>query len=590
MRRHVPRLLSTCRPRTFQPILAVRPILNSSRTQFQSYSTSPEASTSRLPSLFTPPGEPSSSKPFYVTTPIFYVNASPHIGHLHSLLLAGVLARFSSLRHPDRKVIFATGTDEHGMKIQQAAKAKGIGEQEFCDDVSERFRDLAKLANASNTDFIRTTEDRHYKAVEYFWKKLVAKGDIYKGTHSGWYSISDESFYAASQVTKREPDGVMIAIESGNEVVWEEETNWKFKLSSYRNWLKEWLSKPESVHPPSVKQHLISQLANLEDLSVSRPKSRVKWGIPVPSDPDQSIYVWVDALINYLTVVGYPNEQNGWPADVHVVGKDITKFHAIHWPALLTSADLSPPKRVISHAHWTMGKSKMSKSKGNVVDPIQAMRDWSVDGVRWYLMRVGGSLTDDADYAPDQVEVHYRILADQFGNLLSRISGTKMLKKAIRELDLKSSESKDKDEELDSLLTNLKDEFELKMENYNISGACSSVMDVISATNKLFTNLKPWSSEDGTKAIIYSYHTLRISSILLEPIIPEKSKESLDRLGVPLNQRSWENASWPPTKQQLNSIFSTKEIVNKLKEASKLYTKKGHLFPLPERGKSNLVQ
>ncbi|WWC70413.1 methionine-tRNA ligase [Kwoniella pini CBS 10737] len=581
MRRHIPRIFAPCRPRV---ITAARPPLIFS---LQPYSTaSSEASSSRIPSLFTPVDDLSISKPFYITTPIFYVNAAPHIGHLHSLLLADVLARFSRLRHPERKVIFATGTDEHGMKIQQAAKARGIDEQAFCDDVSERFRDLAKLANSSNTDFIRTTEGRHQLAVEHFWGKLVERGDIYKGTHSGWYSISDESFYAASQVVKRESDGVMIALESGNEVIWEEETNWKFKLSSYKDFLREWLSKPESVHPPSVRQHLLSQISNLEDLSVSRPKSRVKWGIPVPNDPEQSIYVWVDALINYLTVTGYPKETSGWPADVHVVGKDITKFHAIHWPALLTSASLSPPQRVIAHAHWTMGKSKMSKSKGNVVDPIQSMRDWSVDGVRWYLMRIGGSLTDDADYAPDQVEVHYRILADQFGNLLSRISGNKMLKKANRELDFSSPNSEDRDTDLDSLLSNLKGEFENKMENYNISGACASVMEVIAAANKLFTNLAPWSAEDGTKAIIYAYHTLRISSILLQPIIPTKSNEALDRLGIPPDQRTWKDANW----SSRNVLLSTKEIVDRLRSGSKEWKGKGHLFPLPERGKSNLSE
>ncbi|KAK6910337.1 methionine-tRNA ligase [Kwoniella mangroviensis CBS 8886] len=585
MRRHIPRLLSSFRPRP-STLSATRPTLIYNEIRCSSTSTAtPDPSESQIPSLFTPSGEPSSSKPFYVTTPIFYVNASPHIGHLHSLLLTDVLARFSRLRRPDRKVIFATGTDEHGMKIQQAAKARGIGEQEFCDDVSERFRDLAKLANASNTDFIRTTEKRHQKAVEHFWQKLVDRGDIYKGTHSGWYSISDESFYAASQVTKRDSDGVIVALESGNEVIWEEETNWKFRLSAYKGFLNEWLSKPESVHPPSVRQHLLSQINSLEDLSVSRPKSRVKWGIPVPNDPDQSIYVWVDALINYLTVTGYPAPDEGWPADVHVVGKDITKFHAIHWPALLASASLSPPRRVIAHAHWTMGKSKMSKSKGNVVDPIQAMRDWSVDGVRWYLMRVGGSLTDDADYAPDQVEVHYRILADQFGNLLSRISGSKMLKKATRDLNLVTPESQDRDEELDRLLSGLRDEFENKMEVYGVSGACQTVMDVIAATNKLFTDLKPWSAEDGTKAIIYAYHSLRISSILLQPIIPTKSIEALDRLGVPSEQRTWNDAVWPQIKQ-----ISTEEVVERLKQGGREWKGKGHLFPLPDRGKQNLAE
>ncbi|OCF36953.1 methionine-tRNA ligase [Kwoniella heveanensis BCC8398] len=597
MRRHIPRLLASCQPLARirpQSTRAVHPVIPSFQHRLYS-APSVEASSSKVPiSLFTPESDIASAKPFYVTTPIFYVNASPHIGHLHSLLLTDVLARFSRLRHPEREALFATGTDEHGMKIQQAAKAKGIGEQEFCDEVSERFRDLAKLANASITDFIRTTEPRHRKAVEHFWEKLVNRGDIYKGTHSGWYSISDESFYAASQVTKQE-DGKMVAIESGNEVVWEEETNWKFKLSEYKEHLTEWLSKPESVFPNTVRQDLLKQVQTIEDLSVSRPKSRVKWGIPVPNDPDQSIYVWVDALINYLTVVGYPNEMKGWPADVHVVGKDIIKFHAIHWPALLTSAGLAPPNRVIAHAHWTMGKSKMSKSRGNVVDPIQAMRDWSVDGVRWYLMRVGGSLTDDADYAPDQVEVHYRILADQFGNLLSRISGPKMLKKATRELDLTTAGSPDRDDELDRLMGGLRGEVEERMEGCGVSQACAAVMDVIAASNKLFTAMTPWSAEDGTKPIIYAYHALRLSAILLQPIMPSKSAEALDRLGVPLDQRSWNDAVWPPPPHSLSSTtatkagVSTKEVVRRLGEGSKRCKGKGHLFPLPDKGRSNLA-
>ncbi|WVR07230.1 methionine-tRNA ligase [Kwoniella sp. DSM 27419] len=543
------------------------------------------ASSSALPSLFTPPGDPATWKPFYVTTPIFYVNAAPHIGHLHSLLFTDVLTRFSRLRQPGRKAIFATGTDEHGMKIQQAAKARGMGEQEFCDEVSQRFRDLAVLANASHTDFIRTTEPRHQRAVEHFWEELVSRGDIYKGTHSGWYSVSDESFYAASQVTKND-DGKMIALESGNEVVWEEETNWKFKLSEYRQKLTEWLSKPESVHPNSVRQDLLRQVQTIEDLSVSRPKSRVKWGIPVPGDPEQSIYVWVDALINYLTVVGYPNlsQDSGWPADMHVVGKDITKFHAIHWPALLMSAGQAPPNRVVAHAHWTMGKSKMSKSKGNVVDPIQAMKEWSVDGVRWYLMRVGGSLTDDADYAPDQVEVHYRILADQFGNLLSRISGPKMLAKATRNLDFSSPDSADRDAELDGLMSGMRSEFETKMEGYAVAPACAGAMDVIAATNKLFTVERPWASADGTKAIVYAYHALRLSSILLQPIMPTKAAEALDRLGVESSARRWEDAHWPPTGDELD----TGVIVQRLQEAGVEWKGRGPLFPLPDRGKSSL--
>ncbi|ODN80043.1 methionine-tRNA ligase [Cryptococcus amylolentus CBS 6039] len=572
--RHIPRLIARA---PIRPICTTR---ISTLSPIRHYST-PTTTSPATTSLFTPPGDPATSKPFYVTTPIFYVNASPHIGHLHSLLLTDVLARFSRLRHPERKAMFATGTDEHGMKIQQAAMKMGVDEQSFCDDVSQRFRDLAELANTSHTDFIRTTEPRHQKAVEHFWNKLVESGDIYKGTHAGWYSVSDESFYAASQVTKRESDGKMVAVENGNEVVWEEETNWKFRLQKHRQFLTEWLSQPDSVHPNPVRLNLLKQIPTLEDLSVSRPLSRVKWGIPVPNDPSQSIYVWVDALINYITVGGYPGGLEGWPADVHVVGKDIIKFHALHWPALLHSASLPPPRRIIAHAHWTMDHSKMSKSRGNVVDPIGAVGQWGVDGVRWYLMRVGGSLGDDAglDYAPDQLEVHYRLLASQIGNLLSRLSSPKILNKATAPFSFSS----DNDPELDGLLSNMRGEFERKMEVYGVGPACAGVMDVIFVANKLFTDLAPWSPEtpSSTKAVTYAYHSLRLAFILLQPVIPRKAGEGLDRLGVPAERREWGDAVWP-----LEAEEGQGELVERMKEAGKRWKKKGVLFPLPAKEES----
>ncbi|WVQ82396.1 methionine-tRNA ligase [Cryptococcus sp. DSM 104549] len=587
MRQHFPRLLSSCsriRPRPVAPCLRAIPAV-------RLYSTPPPAAFTETPaplservSLFTPEGDPARAKPFYVTTPIFYVNAAPHIGHLHSLLLTDVFARFSRLRHPQRPVVFATGTDEHGMKVQQSAKAKRLDEQAFCDDVSERFRDLAKLADASNTDFIRTTEPRHYKAVEHFWSKLVESGDIYSGTHSGWYSVSDETFYGEALVVKRPEDGKMVSTETGSEVVWEEETNWKFRLSKHKQFLTEWLSKPESVHPRSVQLELLRQVENLEDLSVSRPKSRVKWGIPVPGDPEQTIYVWVDALINYLTVLGYPENSNGWPADVHVVGKDITRFHAIHWPALLHSAGLAPPSRVVSHAHWLMGKAKMSKSRGNVVDPIAAMRDWSVDGVRWYLMRVGGSLAEDCDYSPEQLEIHFNNLADQVGNLLARIFGAKMLDKANRPFD--PSVDADADVELDEQLAGLRGVYEKHMDDYMVNHACQAVMDTVATTNRLFTDLKPWAAKDSTKAVTYAYHTLRIASILLQPIMPTKSVEALDRLGVPSDQRSWEDAEWP---MPAGEGLSTEEMVGRLREAQAVWKGKGYLFPIPKKDERGLT-
>lgn len=286
-----------------------------------------------LPSFFSPPAS-EMAKPFYVTTPIFYVNASPHIGHLHTVVLTDVFARFSRLRHPERPVVFSTGTDEHGLKIQQAALRAGVSEQAFCDDVSQRFRDLAVRANISHTDFIRTSEARHYAAVEAFWAKLVATGNVYKGTHEGWYSVSDESFFSAKQVEERE--GKMVATETGNEVTWETEENWKFRLDAYKPQLEAWLANPEctlcvvweltaAVTPAHFHTAIAKEVEAAGELSISRPSSRVKWGVPVPGDEGQTIYVWVDALINYLTVAGYPDAHAAWPADMHVVGQDIIR-------------------------------------------------------------------------------------------------------------------------------------------------------------------------------------------------------------------------------------------------------------------------
>ncbi|KAK4687827.1 methionyl-tRNA synthetase, partial [Tremellales sp. Uapishka_1] len=543
MRRHLPRLLF-CKSCQVQPnVVSVR--WSSALPQ----SPSPIASSSKLPPLFT-----SDPKPFYVTTPIFYVNASPHIGHLHSLVLTDVLARFSRLRHPERKVIFATGTDEHGLKIQQAAQKLGVEEEKFCEGVSQRFRDLASKAGIGHTDFIRTSEERHYAAVRYFWvsldrpqrthideegdmqAELIKSGDIYKSTHSGWYAVSDECFYSASQVMEK--DGKMVSLETGAEVVWEEEMNWKFKLGNHRKKLKKWLANVESVHPHAVRHDILRQIPNLEDLSISRPRSRVRWGVPVPDDPEQTIYVWVDALINYLTVLGYPRKTEGWPADIQVVGKDIIRFHAIHWPALLFSAGLEPPKRILAHAHWTMNKSKMSKSKGNVADPIEAMDRWGPDGVRWYLMRVGGSLSTDSDYSERELSFHYKLLASQIGNLASRISSTEILSKVHAYDQVK------KDEELDRLLGGIRTGVEEKMEKYEISKVCESLMDVVVAANRHFSAERPWEVQalDSTTAVFYSYEALRIAGILLQPIMPVKSAELLDRLGIPSHERRWEDA------------------------------------------------
>ncbi|KAL7423543.1 methionyl-tRNA synthetase [Cryptotrichosporon argae] len=482
----------------------------------------------------------SKRKPFYATTPIFYVNASPHIGHLHSLVLTDVFTRFSALLHSDREAVMATGTDEHGLKIQQAAAARGVPEREFCDDVSERFRHLADQANVNYTDFIRTSEPRHHRAVEAFWAKLVASGDIYKGSHEGWYSVSDECFYSATQVTER--DGKTVAIETGNEVVWEVEENWKFRLSNRREGLERWLSRPESVWPESHRRDLLRQAADMQDLSISRPTSRLHWGVPVPGDASQTIYVWVDALVNYITVAGYPGEMRAWPADVHVVGKDIVRFHALHWPALLLSAGLPPPTRVLAHAHWTMERSKMSKSRGNVVDPLAVMGAYSADAVRWFLMRHGGALPSDADYSADSMRKSYSELAGMVGNLANRVANKAILAKV---LDWDDAE---RDARLDARLSHLATKVAKRVGRYEIARACEEIMDVVVEANRFFTIRQPWNPSviNSTSAVVYAYTALRLAATLAQPIMPTKAGELLDRLGVPAFERTYAHAHWDP--------------------------------------------
>ncbi|KAG8983454.1 methionyl-tRNA synthetase [Tulasnella sp. JGI-2019a] len=527
-----------------------------------------------------------SLKPYYVTTPIFYVNAAPHIGHLYSGVLADTLARYARLRNPNREVFFCTGTDEHGMKIQRAAEDKGIAPAPFCDSVSQSFRDLATAANISHTRFIRTTEPVHYRAVDHLWRELVSRGWIYKGHHSGWYSVSDEAFYAANQVVDvvQGEETYKVSKESGSRVEWISEENYKFKLSAFQGKLSQWLSdNPKAIIPSSRWKEVHGALSDtstpLEDLSVSRPSSRLKWGVPVPNDPDHTIYVWVDALANYLTAIGYPwssapesasagsNTGVAWPADVQVIGKDIVRFHAIYWPAILMALDLPPPKNLLAHAHWTMDRQKMSKSRGNVADPFEAMRMYGVDPVRYYLMR-NAAITDDSDWSADQIVKHYRRdLAGIVGNLLARMTSSKLLAKLpekynyTREGDgslsihLPSEEPiriSTHSEFMNTLwggghgVKSVFSGYADKMDSFEISKAVESVMELVTEANRLFTQLEPWSPTasqgDAILAHLFAHQALLVSGILLSPVMPAKSNLLLEMLGVSENQRTWNYA------------------------------------------------
>lgn len=366
--------------------------------------------------------------------------SAPHIGHLYSMVLADVIKRWQQIN--GRDAYLCTGTDEHGMKIQRAAAKEGVPPKEFCDSNSNKFRDLAQLANISNDFFIRTTDQEHKDAVAQFWLQLkhsLPEGlGLYKGTHEGWYCVSDECFYPEDlvqpSIVPQTGKKIMINTESENEVEWVKEETWFFPLTKYKDaLLKFYDENPDWVKPANRMREVRDWVENhLEDLSITRPYSRLSWGIPDPEDSTQTIYVWVDALINYITKAGYGSQwQVGskdtgiWPADVQVIGKDILRFHAIYWPALLIALGLQPSKKILVHNHWTMSNRKMSKSLGNVVNPVFAIQRWDIDPLRYFLMR-NGSFSKDMSYSNDVIAgIYIKELQANIGNLFYRIAKPK---------------------------------------------------------------------------------------------------------------------------------------------------------------------
>jgi len=358
------------------------------------------------------------------------------------MVLTDVLKRWQVLR--GKKAILCTGTDEHGMKIQQAAAKAKMPPKEFCDLTSQTFVNLAERVGLSHDRFIRTTDEDHKEAVQHIWYVLKARGYIYESKHEGWYCVSDETYYPESAIEKRlDPftgKTFMASQETGKEVEWSSESNYHFRLSAFKDQLLDFYNEnPEFVVPATRMSDVVNWVsAGLEDLSISRPVERLSWGVRVPDDPTQTIYVWLDALINYITKAGYPwapgsESAGGWPADVQVIGKDIVRFHCIYWPAFLLALDIPPPKQILAHAHWTMGSQKMSKSTGNVVNPLHAMDRFGVDVMRYYLAHDGG-IKNDSDYGNNLIVERYKKgLQRGIGNLASRITRPKIwsVRKAV---------------------------------------------------------------------------------------------------------------------------------------------------------------
>ena len=469
-------------------------------------------------------------KNFYITTPIYYPSAKPHMGHAYSSIAADFFARFKII--DDYKVHFLTGTDEHGLKIQRSAERAGETPQKFCDQISKTFRDLSDTLNLCNTDFIRTTEDRHKKTVQYLWSELEKNDDIYLSNYSGWYSVSDEAFYSEDEI--EEIDGKKIAISSKSSVEWIEEESYFFRLSKWEKpLLKYYEENPDFIYPESRRNEVISFVkSGLKDLSVSRKS--FSWGIPVPSNKNHVIYVWLDALTNYLSALNYPNKDDElfkkfWPASIHLIGKDILRFHAVYWPAFLLAAKIEVPKRVYGHGWILSGEEKMSKSKGNILDPLEIIDQYGLDPLRYYLIKEV-SFGNDGNISQDRLEDCINSdLANNYGNLCQRVTAF-----TIKNCGGKiPSEIKFLDEDfliLDKYKKNL-DNIRSKIDHQNINFYIDYIVNSLFEANKYFNDQEPWKKKDDQirlNTIVYTtLEIVRKISFLLYPIIPESSLKAL---------------------------------------------------------------
>uniref|UniRef100_A0A8D3ALC3 Methionine--tRNA ligase, mitochondrial n=1 Tax=Scophthalmus maximus TaxID=52904 RepID=A0A8D3ALC3_SCOMX len=516
---------------------------------------------------------------YYITTPIFYVNASPHLGHLYSAVIADCLHRYKLLQGFNSK--FATGTDEHGLKIQQAAEAAGKDPLAFCTDVSERFKHLFSSCDISHTDYIRTTEPRHRRAVEHFWSVLWDKGLIYKGHYEGWYSTQDESFLTPSQVGDAVDSSgkeIKVSLESGHKVEWMTEENYMFRLSAFRSQLLDWLrGNPRAVQPECFHQFVLQWLQHdLPDLSVSRQRSRLQWGIPVPGDPEQTIYVWLDALVNYLTVAGYPEKHNQWWNVVHhVVGKDILRFHAIYWPAFLLGAGLPLPQTIYVHSHWTAEGKKMSKSLGNVVDPLQRSQMFTTDGIRYFLLRQGVP-DSDCDYTDRKVvKVLNAELVDSLGGLLNRCTAPGLNPAQVYPSFCPQSFPREQggravveDYCMLAAVKDLPAVVEQHYESLHVYKALEAIATCVRQTNRFVQRHAPWKldkrdikDQRWLDTIIHvSFECLRIYGTLLQPIVPELSNKLLSRLGVQPGERSWAALNFLPSYRGMECPFEGRAL------------------------------
>ena len=465
-------------------------------------------------------------KNYYITTPIYYPSAKPHMGHAYTSIIADFFARFK--RIDGFNVHFLTGTDEHGLKIQRAAEKNNIAPLKFCNEISKNFKDLSNTLNLSNTDFIRTTEERHKKTVQHLWSVLEKNDNIYLSKYSGWYSVSDEAFYNEDEIIDK--NGIKIAVSSGSPVEWIEEESFFFRLSKWQDNLLEYYEKnPDFISPKSRRNEVISFVkSGLKDLSISR--KAFSWGI----NPDHVIYVWLDALTNYLSALNYPDTSSSlfkkfWPASVHLIGKDILRFHAVYWPAFLMAAKIPLPNKVYGHGWILSGDEKMSKSKGNILDPLDIIETYGLDPLRYYLIKEV-SFGNDGNISKDRLEDCINSdLANNYGNLCQRVT-------AFAEKNCSSKIPELKEFNKDDLLMLNKFTVNLtplrkEIDNQNINYYINFIVNALFDANKYFNDQEPWKKKDNQErlnSIVYtSLEMIRKISFMLYPIIPNTIKKTL---------------------------------------------------------------
>ena len=474
-------------------------------------------------------------KNFYITTPIYYPSAKPHMGHAYSSIIADFFARFK--RICGYNVFFLTGTDEHGQKILKASENANLEPLAFCDLISKNFQNLSKTLNLTNDDFIRTTEKRHFDSVRALWKILEQNDEIYLSKYSGWYSVSDEAFYSNDEVETK--DKKKVAISSGSNVEWVEEESYFFRLSKWQNKLLDFYNKnPNFILPEARRNEVLSFVkGGLKDLSISRKS--LKWGIRVPSNENHTIYVWLDALTNYLSALNYPDTKNNlyknfWPASLHLIGKDILRFHAVFWPAFLLAAKIDPPKRIYGHGWILSGDEKMSKSKGNILDPIDIIKEYGLDPLRYYLIKEV-SFGNDGNISRDQLERCINSdLANNYGNLCQRV-----ISFLDKNLNLEIPNNANFENEDHNILNKFDENYNNlinEIDNQNINYYINFVINQLFAANKYFNDQEPWNKKKDIKrlnTILYvSLELIRKISILLYPVIPESALKVLSIFNV----------------------------------------------------------